>query len=242
MLPLLLKAVVVGGLAGFAFAAGAARMFHAPEYQAMGAFRTLGEMNACRGDPIADLSFGASFIPVTAIDAVAVGGIGQELWHRTVPNVTAGLLLLKDKDPDRTFKNPKAMAPLGALVGAVGMVFYMTMASAVPAKMATIAQKVMVPAGQAMMDYLMPIIFFLTAIDGGVHTGVASILYGGFAQMVMGNAVPGCVMGILVGKAVEVDGWKRSTWILVTAVTGLFIAVAYFRGFFTTLANLFVAG
>jgi uncharacterized protein (TIGR03580 family) len=239
---LLIKAVIVGGLAGFAFAAGAARMFHAPEYQAMGAFRTLGEMNACRGDPVTHLSFGSSFIAVTAVTAVASGGVGQDIWHRIVPNVSAGLLLLKDKDPDKTFKNPEAMAPLGAVIGAASMLFFMSMASVVPARMAEVAQNIMVPAADAMMDYLMPVIFMLSAIDGGVHTGVSAILYGGVAQMVMGNAVPGCVMGILVGKAVEVDGWKRSTIILFSVVTGLFVVVAYFCGFFDTLAKLFVAG
>ncbi len=235
---LLLKSMIVGGLAGFAFCVGAARMFHAPTVQAMGAFRTLGEMNACRGDPVGHLGFGASFIPSVAVSVVASGGVGQDIWHRIVPNLTAGLLLLRNKDPEKTFQNPYAMGPLGAVVGAVMMVFFTSLASVIPAKMATIAQKIMIPAGQTMMNYIMPLIFFLAAIDAGVHTGVAAIIYGGVAQMVMGNAVPGCVMGILVGKAVEIDGWKKSTYAMVALVTTIFGAIAYFRGFFTTLAKL----
>jgi len=236
---LLVKAVIVGGFAGFAFGAGAARMFHAPRYQAMGAFRTLGEMNACKGDPIAHLSFGASFIASCAVSVVAAGGVTQDVWHRIVPNFAAGLLLLRNRDPEKTFQNPAAMGAAGAAVGAVMMVFFMTLASAIPAKMGTVANAIMTPAGQVMLQYVMPIIFFLAALDAGRHTGVAAIIYGGLAQMVMGNAVPGCVMGILVGKAVEVDGWKRSTYVMVGVVTTLFLIIAYLRGFFATLAKLF---
>ena len=50
---ILIKSLVIGGLIGFAVGAGAARMFRAPQTQGMGAFRTLGELNACEGDPIA---------------------------------------------------------------------------------------------------------------------------------------------------------------------------------------------
>lgn len=49
---LLIYSLIVGAIGGGAIAAGASRMFHAPEKQSMGAFRTLGEMNACNGDPI----------------------------------------------------------------------------------------------------------------------------------------------------------------------------------------------
>lgn len=38
---ILLKSLLIGGLLGFAAGAGAARMFHAPQTQGLGAFRTL---------------------------------------------------------------------------------------------------------------------------------------------------------------------------------------------------------
>lgn len=201
MFAILLKSVIIGGLAGFAFSVGAARMFHAPTVQAMGAFRTLGEMNACKGDSVAHLSFGASFVAPVAVAVVSSGGVGQDIWHRIVPNFAAGLLLLRNKDPEKTFQNPYAMGSVGAVVGALMMVFFMSVASIIPAKMA--------------------------------------IIYGGVAQMVMGNAVPGCVMGILIGKAVEIDGWRKSTYAMVGMVTTIFVIIAYFRGFFTTVAKLF---
>jgi hypothetical protein len=52
------KSVIIGGLMGFAAALGATRMFHSPTVQALGAFRTLGEMNACEGDAASHFSFG----------------------------------------------------------------------------------------------------------------------------------------------------------------------------------------
>lgn len=48
---ILMKSLIIGGLVGVGVGAGAARMFHAPTVQGMGAFRTLGELNSCEGDP-----------------------------------------------------------------------------------------------------------------------------------------------------------------------------------------------
>ena len=44
---ILFKSLIIGGLVGVGVGAGAARMFHAPTVQGMGAFRTLGELNSC---------------------------------------------------------------------------------------------------------------------------------------------------------------------------------------------------
>lgn len=52
ILTIVFKAVIVGGLGGFFVGAGTFRMFHAPNVQGMGSFRTLGEMNACEGDAV----------------------------------------------------------------------------------------------------------------------------------------------------------------------------------------------
>ena len=49
---ILIKSLIIGGLVGVGVGAGAARMFHAPTTQGMGAFRTLGELNSCEGDPV----------------------------------------------------------------------------------------------------------------------------------------------------------------------------------------------
>ena len=75
MLIVILKSLVIGALAGFAVSAGAARMFHAPETQAMGAFRTLGELNACKGDAVAHFSFGAGFLLNAAGNMVGAGAL-----------------------------------------------------------------------------------------------------------------------------------------------------------------------
>ena len=50
MLEIIIYSAIIGIIGGGCIAAGAARMFHAPEIQSMGAFRTLGELNACNGD------------------------------------------------------------------------------------------------------------------------------------------------------------------------------------------------
>ncbi|VDZ96339.1 Putative inner membrane protein [Salmonella enterica subsp. enterica] len=55
---ILIKSLIIGALVGVGVGAGAARMFHAPTTQGMGAFRTLGELNSCEGDPASHFSFG----------------------------------------------------------------------------------------------------------------------------------------------------------------------------------------
>ena len=60
---ILLKSIIIGGLVGVGVGAGAARMFHAPTVQGMGAFRTLGELNSCEGDPASHFSFGLGSSP-----------------------------------------------------------------------------------------------------------------------------------------------------------------------------------
>ncbi len=58
---ILIKSLIIGALVGVGVGAGAARMFHAPTTQGMGAFRTLGELNSCEGDPASHFSFGLGF-------------------------------------------------------------------------------------------------------------------------------------------------------------------------------------
>ena len=76
---ILIKSLIIGGLVGVGVGAGAARMFHAPTTQGMGAFRTLGELNSCEGDPASHFSFGLGFFFNAWASSVAsiwlVGGL-----------------------------------------------------------------------------------------------------------------------------------------------------------------------
>ena len=96
-----LKSIVIGGLCGFGVGAGAARMFHAPTYQGMGAFRTLGELNSCEGDPAAHFSFGLGFFFNAWASSVAAGSFTQDVDHRIIPNWGAALLMIKNRSLDR---------------------------------------------------------------------------------------------------------------------------------------------
>lgn len=104
---ILLKSLLIGGLLGFAAGAGAARMFHAPQTQGLGAFRTLGEMNAAQGDPASHFSFGLGFFFNAWASAVGAGAFTQDVTYRIVPNWAAAILLVKDKDVTKTMHNPK---------------------------------------------------------------------------------------------------------------------------------------
>lgn len=236
---IVIKSLIIGAILGAAVAAGAARMFHAPEVQSMGAFRTLGELNACKGDPITHFSFGLGFFFNAAASVAGAGALTQDVVHRIIPNWAAGLLLIKNKNVEETLYNPAAMLKAGALVGAVVVTFLNTIASVIPKSAATVASKVLGPASNLLINPVMPIIFWLAALDAGRTTGIWATMLGGAAHMIMGNAVPGLVLGILIGKSVEDKGYNKATITMIAIVIILFALIAYFRGFYKTLVAAF---
>jgi uncharacterized protein (TIGR03580 family) len=239
-----LKSLVVGALGGAAIAAGAARMFYAPKLQGMGAFRTIGEMNACNGDPISHLSFGAGFYITSAAAVVGTGALTQDVLHRVLPNWTAAIVSLFTKDKTkRPFENIFLMMVVGAFVGAFVFVTLNTVSSLVPIQLSTIAKSILTPAANNMITIVMPLIFLWAAIDDGKITGSWAFALGGIMQMISGNALPGIIFGILIGSNAQEKGHKaKSTVILIAVVIALILAIAYFRGFHTKLITQFFGG
>lgn len=229
MIVILIKSLIIGALAGFAVGAGAARMFHIPSVQGMGAFRTLGELNACEGDPVSHFSMGLGFFFNAWASVVGAGALTQDIDHRIIPNWSASILLTKNKKVEETLHDPKKMAIVGAAVGAIVIAFLNTTAVAVPQSVQTVAVAVLIPAANLLINPVMPVIFWLAALDAGKRSGVWGTILGGLAQAIMGNAVPGVVLGILIGKGVDDGGWNKVTKILLTAVISLFVLSAFFR-------------
>ena len=234
-----LESIVIGGLCGFGVGAGAARMFHAPTSQGMGAFRTLGELNSCEGDPAAHFSFGLGFFFNAWASSVAAGSFTQDVDHRIIPNWAAALLMIKNRNVAETLHDPKKMAFASMLVGIVVVLFLNTTTSAIPDSLKTTATQVLVPAANLLVATVMPVIFWLAALDAGRRSGFWGTLFGGLAQLIMGNAVPGLVLGILIGKGVDDSGWNKVMKIMLVAVIILFIASGYFRGFDMKMINAF---
>lgn len=58
----------------------------------------------------------------------------------------------------------------------------------------------------------------------------------------MGNAVPGLVLGILIGKGVEESGWNKVTKVMMVAIVLLFVLSGFFRGFDMKLLQSFQLG
>ena len=233
MLQSIIYSAIIGIIGGGCIAAGAARMFHAPEVQSMGAFRTLGELNACNGDPIAHFSFGLGFFFSAAASAVAAGSLTQDVMHRIVPNWSAAALLVKNNKVEETVQNPRKMMMAGSVVGALVVIFLNTMASIIPEKLSLIASEVLGPATTWLINPVMPAIFWLAAMDAGKTTGMWGTVLGGVSALITGNATPGVVLGILIGKSAEENGYKsKVVQILIAIVVILFVAIAYFRGFF----------
>ena len=233
MLQIIIYSAIIGIIGGGCIAAGAARMFHAPEVQSMGAFRTLGELNACNGDPIAHFSFGLGFFFSAAASAVAAGSLTQDVMHRIVPNWSAAALLVKNNKVEETVQNPRKMMMAGSVVGALVVIFLNTMASIIPEKLSLIASEVLGPATTWLINPVMPAIFWLAAMDAGKTTGMWGTVLGGVSALITGNATPGVVLGILIGKSAEETGYKsKVVQILIAIVVILFVAIAYFRGFF----------
>ena len=228
---ILFKSLIIGGLVGAGVGAGAARMFHAPATQGMGAFRTLGELNSCAGDPASHFSFGLGFFFNAWASSVAAGAFTQDVDHRIIPNWGAAVLLISNRNVAKTLHDPKKMTLACTLIGMLVVTFLNSTASAVPAALQVTAVKVLVPAANLLVNTVMPVIFWLAAIDAGKKSGLWATVFGGLSQLIMGNAVPGVVLGILIGKGVEESGWNRITNIMMAAVIVLFAMSAFFRGF-----------
>lgn len=236
---ILIKSLIIGGLVGISVGVGAARMFHAPKVQGMGAFRTLGELNACAGDAVSHFSFGLGFFFNAWASSVGAGAFTQDVDHRVIPNWAAAFLMRKGKKPEETLHDAKKMGIAGAIVGVVVVCFLNLTASAVPEALQVTAVKVLVPAANLLINPIMPIIFWLAALDAGKRSGMWGTIFGGVAHLIMGNAVPGIVLGILIGRGVDEGGWNKITKTLLTAIIVLFVFSAFFRGFDINFLNSF---
>lgn len=235
MLTIIFKSLIIGFIGGAAIAAGAARMFHTPNSQSMGAFRTLGELNACQGDSMAHWSFGLGFLFNAAAAVVAAGALTQDVFHRVIPHFAAAALLSTNSKVEETLHDPKKMGIAGGIFGAGVIAFLNTLASMIPQSLSNIASNILSPAASLMINPVMPIVFWLAALDAGKITGVWATMLGGAAHMIMGNAVPGVVLGILIGQTIDESGYNKSVKVMITIVVVLFVVIAYFRGFFAKL-------
>ncbi len=231
MLDLVIKSAVVGALAGAGAAGGAARMFHAPNVQGMGAFRTLGEMNACNGDPLAHFSYGVGFLFSSAGSVVGTGSLSSDVLHRIVPQRSAGASILLGGNNKKSASNPLTMTLWGALIGAMLVTFLNTLSNLIPSTMSLIAEKIVSPAADLILSPVLPVAFWMSALSAGKWHGTFATIFGILAQHIMGNATPGAVLGILAGQAVEDTGLtgKRSIS-LILFISVMFLLIAYFRG------------
>lgn len=127
--------------------------------------------------------------------------------------------------------NPQKMGIVGAFVGMATVTFLNSTAAAIPESLQVTAVAVLVPAATILINTVMPVLFWLAALDAGKRTGFWGTLFGGLSQLVMGNAVPGVVLGILIGKGVDDLGWTRMTRGMLGAIILLFILSGFFRGF-----------
>ena len=235
----LIKSLIIGALGGAAVSAGAARMFHAPKVQAMGAFRTLGELNACKGAPVAHFSFGLGFFFNAAGAVIGAGALTQDVLHRIVPNWAASFLLVKNKNVEETLQDPAKMGVVGAVIGAITVALLNLIANAIPESLSIIASGILTPAANLMINTVMPIIFWLAALDAGKTTGIWGTILGGLGYLIMGNAVPGCVLGIIIGQSAEDSGYNKTVKIMIAVIAALFIVIGIGRGFWGNLATAF---
>ncbi|MDU4962012.1 MAG: DUF4311 domain-containing protein [Sporomusaceae bacterium] len=235
----IIESLIIGALVGCSVGAGAARMFFAPNVQGMGSFRTLGELNACEGDTISHFSFGFGFFFNCWASVVGAGCFTQDIKHRVITNWAAALLLWRNPKVEETLHSPQKMAIAGGLVGMATITLLNSTAVAIPASLQAIATKVLIPAAEWLINPVMPIIFWMAAIDAGQRTGLWGTILGGLAHLVMGNSVPGIVLGILIGKGVDDGGWNRITKTMLIAIIALFVFSGFFRGFDVKLLHQF---
>ena len=196
-------------------------------------------MNAAEGDPASHFSFGLGFFFNAWASTVGAGAFTQDITHRVIPNWAAAGLLVKNRNVEQTMHNPKKMGIAGAIAGIVVVAFLNVTSSSIPESLQVTAVKVLVPAANQLINLVMPILFWLAAIDAGRRSGLFGTVFGGLSAMIMGNAVPGVVLGILVGKGVDELGWTRITKSILVAAILLFVLSGFFRGFDLNLLKSF---
>lgn len=238
MFDLIFKSLIVGILVGGSVVAGAVRMFKAPEVMGMGAFRTLGELNASNGDSVSHFSFGLGFFITSAASVVGTGSVTQDVLHRVIPNWAAAVVNLGGK---RDYKEQiVSMTVWGSIIGAIVYVLLNTSASLVPTELAQMSSAILAPAAQNMISLIMPLLFLWAAMDAGKRIGLWSIILGGVMALISGNALPGIIFGILVGTLAEEQGYKaKSTRNMFIIVILMIALIAYFRGFHLQILDLF---
>lgn len=237
MFELIIKSLIVGLLVGGSITAGAVRMFKAPEIMGMGAFRTLGEMNASNGDSISHFSFGLGFFITSAASAVGTGSLTQDVLHRVIPNWAASIVGLGGK---KDYKESIVLMTIwGSVIGAAVYILLNTSASLVPEPLAIMSSGILAPAAQMLIDIVMPLLFLWAAMDAGRTIGIWSIILGGVMALIAGNALPGIIFGILVGTLAQEQGYKsKSTRNMFIVVIVVIAVIAYFRGFHIEIFNI----
>lgn len=233
LINILLLTAVSGASVGFAVSVGAARMFKAPESQGLGAFRTLGEINSCSGDPTSHFALGTGFYLNAAATAVGTGALTQDLLHRVIPNWSFAIFGLKTKSRslDDMSNYPFQLGIIGAIVGAIVMMSIVTLYNFVPTEFSQVAGAVLSPAATLLFNPIMPILFLLAAFDSGKKTGMWSLVFASLSQVLMANALPGVILGIMLGEAANDQGYRSKTFItLLTIIAVMMIVIAILRG------------
>ena len=146
-------------------------MIHAPTTQGMGAFRTLGELNSCEGDPASHFSFGLGFFFNAWASSVAAGAFTQDVDHRIIPNWGAAAIMIKNRNVAETLHDPKKMAIACGIIGMVVVAFLNSTASAVPAALQVTAVKGLGPVASLLPTTGMPGTFLLARIDSLMAPG-----------------------------------------------------------------------
>ena len=164
---ILIKSLIIGALVGVGVGAGAARMFHAPTTQRDGRVSYSWRTEFLRRDPASHFSFGLGFFFNARASSVAAGAFTQDVDHRIIPNWGAAALMIKNRNVGETLHDPKRMAIACGVIGMIVVTFLNLTASSVPEALQVTAVKVLVPAANLLVNTVMPVIFWLAAIDAG---------------------------------------------------------------------------
>ena len=127
--------------------------------------------------------------------------------------------------------------------GAIGAIFYAlinTSISFVPAHVSETMSLVINPAISNLL-IVMDVLYILAALDNGKYTGSWGLVLGAISYLVVGSATPGAILGILTGKTIELNGVKsKISIVFIILMVVVWILIAYFRGFHTTLLQAFM--
>ncbi|MGL4818795.1 MAG: DUF4311 domain-containing protein, partial [Bacilli bacterium] len=145
-----------------------------------------------------------------------------------IPSFTIGLGARANGETENAELSPLRLGVGGALVGGVLLGTLACLQSLIPLDASNGALTIFSKTALIFVQIVLPLVFWMKAVDAGGQTPVVATVLGGFSQLYLANALPGIIVGIVLAKGYEEMGWQRvSVGMALLVVCGMGLLIVY---------------